>query len=162
MEKADNRARLGGSNGTPNGARLAAWGARMAVITRSRPSTHTNGALQHQPQHPTATPQRTSLAARIEAVLDLFVPADQRHFAVRASDDPFIAICECSGAHREHLWSPGSALAQIAPLPQPSSPPRPRIIGTKLGKLVAMNEVSSTPTGLSLASPITRNAMAMR
>src|SRR5262249_14695176 len=34
------------------------------------------------------------------------------------------------------------------------SAPRPRIIGTKLGKLVAMNEVSSTPTGLSLASPI--------
>src|SRR5262249_51117001 len=42
------------------------------------------------------------------------------------------------------------------------SAPSPRIIGTKLGKLVAMNEVSSTPTGLSLASPITRNAIAMR
>ena len=42
------------------------------------------------------------------------------------------------------------------------SAPSPRIIGTKLGKLVAMNEVSSTPTGLSLASPMTRNAMAMR
>ena len=42
------------------------------------------------------------------------------------------------------------------------SAPSARIIGTKLGKLVAMNELSSTPTGLSLASPMTRNAMAMR
>ena len=86
----------------------------------------------------------------------------QRHIAVRASDDPLIALRKGSGAHLEHLWSSGCALAQIATYSQLSSPPSPRIIGTKLGKLVAMNEVSSTPTGLSLASPMTRNAMAMR
>ena len=42
------------------------------------------------------------------------------------------------------------------------SAPNPRICGTKPGKLVAMKLTSSTPTGFSLASPITRNAMAMR
>ena len=43
-----------------------------------------------------------------------------------------------------------------------SSAPRERIIGTKLGKLVTMNEESSMPTGFALASPIIRNAIAMR
>jgi hypothetical protein len=42
------------------------------------------------------------------------------------------------------------------------SAPSSHIIGTKLGKLVAMKDVSSTCTGFSLARPIIRNAMAMR
>ncbi len=55
----------------------------MALITHSRSSTSANGALQHQKHHATGTPQRTQMATRLDAVLDLFVPADQRHFAVR-------------------------------------------------------------------------------
>src|SRR5262249_15588276 len=43
-----------------------------------------------------------------------------------------------------------------------SSPPRRRIMSTKPGKLVAMKAVSSTCTGSSAPSPITRAAMAMR
>ena len=42
------------------------------------------------------------------------------------------------------------------------SAPRPRISSAKPGKLVAIKRASSTATGFSLASPMTRNAMAMR
>jgi hypothetical protein len=42
------------------------------------------------------------------------------------------------------------------------SHPSERISSTKSGKLVAMNALSSMRTGLSLASPITSAAMAMR
>gem|GEM_PF-4889061 len=43
-----------------------------------------------------------------------------------------------------------------------NSAPSPRIIGMNVGKLVAMNAVSSTLTGLSDASPITSADIAMR
>lgn len=56
----------------------------MALITRSRPSTNTNGIRQPGVQSMTAP--RTPLAAQIDAVLDLFIPAAQRHFAVRLWD----------------------------------------------------------------------------
>src|SRR5436305_1185442 len=42
------------------------------------------------------------------------------------------------------------------------SAPRARIRGGKPGKLVAMIAASSTRTGFSLESPMTKNAMAMR
>jgi len=42
------------------------------------------------------------------------------------------------------------------------SAPNPRIISMKPGKLVAMNATSSTPTGLSLARPMTSADIAMR
>ncbi|CKZ57524.1 Uncharacterised protein [Mycobacterium tuberculosis] len=42
------------------------------------------------------------------------------------------------------------------------SAPRPRIIGMKSGKLVAMNPVSSIFTGASDAVPITSADIAMR
>src|SRR5262249_61143503 len=42
------------------------------------------------------------------------------------------------------------------------SAPRARIKEAKSGKLVAMMPTSSTRTGFSLASPMIRNAMAMR
>src|SRR6202521_350999 len=45
---------------------------------------------------------------------------------------------------------------------RPRSAPSLPMSSTKPGKLVATNEASSTATGLSLASPMTRKAMAMR